>query len=255
MTHDLVVLAAGRGTRFGGLKQLAPVGPGDDAIVDHLLRRASDVGFTHAVVVVRPDIVATMREHLGARRHGIPVDLAVQEPDPGGGLGGTAAAVLSCRNRVSGPFAVANADDLYPADALAALAGHLTRAPEHALVAFRLDRTLLGSRPVSRALIETDDDRLTAITEATIDPTAADDRWVSTNLWGFRPSVFGHLERAVSERRREADASATAHEEVLLPDVVAGMVASGEVIRVLRCESPCLGITYAEDLDALRARQ
>lgn len=245
----LVVLAAGRGRRFGGLKQLAPVGADGDAIVDVLLRRAAVAGFGRALVVVREEILEEVRNHVEHRGPQIPVSFVVQVPLPGRvGPDGTAPAVLACRDHIDGPFAVANADDLYPTDALATLAEHLSSSDEHALVAFRLERTLLGARPVSRARITTDaTDRLTAIHEATVDPATAVGGWISMNLWGWQPSVFPYLAGATEALVDKAEVA-----EALLPDVAAAMVAAGETIRVLHCESPCLGLTYPEDLDVLR---
>src|SRR5207302_452465 len=115
---------------------------------------------------------------------------------------------------------------------------------EHALVAFRLERTVIGERPVSRAVLAIDGDRLVGITEnkALLPATMPEGTWVSMNMWGFQPPIFEHLERAVS-----AFTAAGAEGEVLLPDVVASMAGDGEVLRVLLCEEPCIGITYADD--------
>ena len=120
-----------------------------------LVRRAADAGFEQAVIVVRPAIEELMRTHvdeMGAA--GIPVELAVQRRPRG-----TADAVLAARDAVGGPFVVVNADDLYPAGAFSLIATHLRDAPahEHAVVGFRLDRTLVGSRPEARALLTIDE--------------------------------------------------------------------------------------------------
>ena len=146
---SLVVLAAGRGMRFGGLKQLVAVRDDGATVTDVLVRRAADAGFERAVIVVRPAIEELVRAHLdemGAA--GIPVELAVQRRPRG-----TADAVLAARDAVDGSFVVVNADDLYPAGAFSLIATHLRDAPahEHAVVGFRLDRTLVGSRPEARA--------------------------------------------------------------------------------------------------------
>lgn len=259
---SLVVLAAGRGTRFGGLKQLVAVRDDGGTVTDVLVRRAADAGFEQAVIVVRPAIEELVRAHLdemGAA--GIPVELAVQRRPRG-----TADAVLAARDAVGGPFVVVNADDLYPAGAFSLIATHLrdAHAREHAVVGFRLDRTLVGSRPEARALLSIDtagtlaavregnvgkDGGLHFITAMSVEGLRGDEI-VSMNMWGFRPSVFDALAAAVAELG--------AHDpdvEVFLPDVVATMIAGDATVRVLQSDDACIGITYREDVDAVRAAQ
>jgi NDP-sugar pyrophosphorylase family protein len=255
----LVVLAAGRGTRFGGPKQLVAVREDGSTITDILLRRAADAGVERAVIIVNGDIESRVRAHLDGFTPDVRVDLAVQRRPRG-----TADAVLAARGAVPGPVVVVNADDLYPASAFGALAGHLRDAPahEHAAVGFRLDRTRVGSRPESRALLDTDAaGALRAIREAQIErggdakftitespEVVGGDQLVSMNIWAFRPDVFDALDAAVAEHdERGFD------REVFLPDVVASMVASGATVRVLPSEETCLSLTYADDLDAVRS--
>src|SRR5262245_19130528 len=255
----LVVLAAGRGTRFGGPKQLVTIHDDGSTISDILFRRAATAGVGGAAMVGNGHIEPNVRSHLDERRTDISVDLVIQRRPRG-----TADAVLSARDVVAGPMVVVNADDLYPASTFATLAGHLRDAPahEHAAIGFRLERTRVGSRPESRALLDVDAlGALRRIREAKIEMDAdggysttgsqevvAGDQLVSMNIWAFRSSVFAALEAAVAEhddRRVEG--------EVQLPDVVASMVASGATVRVLPSEETCLGLTYAEDLDAVRS--
>jgi hypothetical protein len=192
---------------------------------------------------------------------GIPVELVVQRRPRG-----TADAVLAARDAVDGAMVVVNADDLYPAGAFSLIATHLrdAPAPEHAVVGFRLDRTLVGSRPEARALLTFDEARaLDAVREGSVekdgglhfrDAMSVDglrgDEIVSMNMWGLRPSVFDALAAAVAELG--------AHEpdvEAFLPDVVAKMVAGGATVRVLLSDEACIGITYREDVDAVRSAQ
>jgi dTDP-glucose pyrophosphorylase len=264
----LVVLAAGSGSRFGGLKQLAAVGPDGATIMDINVRRAAAAGFERAVLVIAPGMEARVREHLG--RDGgalpVPVELAVQQPAPRRPRPlGTAAAVLAARDAVDGSFVVVNGDDVYPPSAFALPADHLRKAPdaEHALVAFRLVQTLPGDRPVSRAVLAVDAARaLVAIREGTVErgadglefETAEEarpvrpDAWVSMNMWGFRPSIFEPLAAAV------AQFVASDHTgEVWLPDVVQAEVRAGAIVRVLMCEERCFGVTHPDDLAAVRS--
>jgi bifunctional N-acetylglucosamine-1-phosphate-uridyltransferase/glucosamine-1-phosphate-acetyltransferase GlmU-like protein len=255
----LVVLAAGRGTRFGGPKQLTAVREDGSTITDVLLRRAGRVGIDRAVIVVNADVERRFRSHLEAVRPAARANVVVQRH-----LRGTADAVLAARGAVGGSVVVVNADDLYPASAFAALAAHFLEAPahEHAAVGFRVDRTRIGSRPESRALLNVDErGMLRGIQEAQIrqdgaggfaslEPRAsvAGDRLVSMNIWAFRPDVFDALEAAVDDHDRRG-----AGGEVFLPDVVASMVAAGEKVRVVPSEETCLSLTYPEDLDAVRS--
>jgi CTP:molybdopterin cytidylyltransferase MocA len=247
---QLVVLAAGMGSRFGGLKQLTPVGPRGEAIMDVLLERAASSGFDGGIVIVRSEIEQAVTAHFTELPPPLPWQIVVQPvPSDRDRPMGTAHAVLMCRDVIDGPFVVVNADDLYPPEAFAALARHLSTSSTHALVAFALQQTLVGDRPVSRALLELDGDVLAAIREnRSVDrASTAGDAWVSMNMWGFQPSIFDDLAAAV-----DAFVADGAHGEVLLPDVVSSMVAGGVRVRVLRCDAACIGITYAEDVTAVR---
>src|SRR5438067_897897 len=124
---SLVVLAAGRGTRFGGLKQLVAIRDDGATVADLLVRRAADAGIEQAAIVVRPEIEEQFRAHVDAMdAPKIPVELVVQHRPRG-----TADAVLSARHAVGGQFVVVNADDLYPAGAFSLVATHLRNAPAH----------------------------------------------------------------------------------------------------------------------------
>jgi bifunctional N-acetylglucosamine-1-phosphate-uridyltransferase/glucosamine-1-phosphate-acetyltransferase GlmU-like protein len=252
---SVVALAAGLGSRFGGRKQLAEVGPDGAAIVDVLARRAAAAGFDQAVLVIAPGMDGDMRAHLAARPDpGLPVVLATQERPRG-----TADAVLAARDAVDGPFVVLNADDLYPAGAFTALHEHLVHGgAEHALVAFQVARTLTSARPVMRARIEVDaEQHLAGIREGAVlsagdglqfevDRTRqplSDEALVSMNMWGFLPSILETVAELVAAPRDG---------EAYLPDAVAAQMAAGAKVRVLVSDERCVGITYAEDVEAVR---
>src|SRR5207248_146338 len=173
-------MAAGLGTRFGGLKQLAPVGPNGEAIVDYAGAWAQAAGFERAVVIVRSEIEETIGDHLEKRwPASFPHVLVCQDREKRvRGIRrekplGTAHAVVAVAEHVDGPFAVVNADDLYAADSYGLLARHLTAATgsHHALVAFEVAKTLIGPRPVTRALCRADDDgRLIEVLEGKVNP-------------------------------------------------------------------------------------
>jgi hypothetical protein len=256
----LVVLAAGRGERFGGLKQLAPAGPNGEAVMDYSIHNALAVGFDRVVVVVRSEIEGAVKDHLRRRwGEGLPVAYAKQST-----AAGTAHAVVAAGATVGQrPFAVINADDLYGKTALEALHEWLSRDGSlHALVAFRLIRTLLpGSTTVTRALCQRQPDgTLAGLVEVAVErrdetllarpldgtePTEVDaNQLVSMNAFGFRPTLWPLLNEAVA-------ASPVAAGEALLPTVVAGLLDRIGVV-VLPVADRCAGVTWFEDLDALR---
>jgi bifunctional N-acetylglucosamine-1-phosphate-uridyltransferase/glucosamine-1-phosphate-acetyltransferase GlmU-like protein len=248
---QLVVLAAGLGTRFGGVKQLAAVGPRGEAIMDVLLARAGASGFADAVVVIRPEIESDVVDHFAAHPSALPVRVVHQSvPSDRQKPLGTADAVLQCRAEITETFVVVNADDLYPLRAFELLASHLSSSDEHGLIAFRLRNTVISDRPVSRAVLSFDaTHQLRTIDERrSIEPAAVSgDDWVSMNMWGFQHSIIDDLAGAVE--RFLADG---ANGEVLLPDVVAELVRAGARVRVIPCEEPCIGVTYAEDVSTVR---
>ena len=241
---QLIVLAAGSGTRFGGVKQLASVGPRGEAILDVLLARAAAAGFADAIVVTSPVIETQMHEHLAAHLPSLPVEVVLQAAPRG-----TADAVLAARTAIRGRFAVVNADDLYPSAAFAMLVEPSPDVGDTTVVAFQVGKTLVGTRPVKRAALGTDEfDNLTSIIERTVSVVDVQgDEWVSMNMWAFPQSMLGVLERAVHDA-----AAARSAGEVLLPDVVSSLVETSSVVHVLRCDQPCIGLTYAEDVAAVR---
>ncbi|MDA8400214.1 MAG: NTP transferase domain-containing protein [Actinomycetota bacterium] len=284
----LVILAAGLGRRYGGLKPLAPIGARGEAIIDLSVRDAIDAGFGSVVLVVRPEIEATLGYHVKrcwptnldvelVRQDAARASLAYGAPGDQGSAGGraplgTAPAVLSTRALLDAPFGVVNADDLYGTASYRLLYEHLCRAPDevrtHALVGFRLRNTIVGQGPVKRAICEQSEEGfLVAITERTItvagdgsfcavtddsEASLTGDELVSVNMWGFLPSIFSVLQAAFD--RFIAAGGERDGRELLLPDVVGEMVADplGEQVRVLATQGRCIGVTHGADLTAVR---
>lgn len=273
---SLVVLAAGIGSRYGGLKQVEPVGPAGATLMDYAVYDAIRAGITRAVFVIRPDIEDALRsfaaERFGGRISVTTVHQRLENvpagPVPRGRIKpwGTAHAVLAAEPCVAGPFIVANADDFYGPAAFRASAEFLGSDPdEWAVVGYRLAATLSEAGGVNRAVCRTDaEGRLTAIEEvrtivrstggivgrAQGRPVSlqADDV-VSTNMWSFTPPVFGLLRREFAAFLRGADLGEA---ELLLPGVVDGAVRRGEAtVRVLKTGSSWYGITYPADRPAL----
>ncbi|MDO5287746.1 MAG: NTP transferase domain-containing protein [Actinomycetia bacterium] len=272
---DLVVMAAGLGSRFGGVKQLTPVGPTGETVMDYAVYDAVRAGVNRVVFVTRRDLEQAFAEQVGSRYQGwVEVQYAFQELDdlPGGRAPvpgrtrpwGTGQAVWAARHLVDGPFVCINADDFYGASAFASLVGFLSQGgpDQYALVGYRLDRTLSEHGTVSRGICTVRDGRLAGVVERTgiartetgiTDTSGArftGDEPVSMNIWGLRPSVFDAL------GRRFADfLDAGAEGELYLPAVVDQMVAAGEAtVDLLRSDDSWFGVTYAADTELVRAR-
>ena len=284
--YDLVVLAAGLGSRFGGLKQVAPVGPGGELIVEYSAHDAGRAGFGRVVFVIRRDLERDFRAAIGRRLEGrMDVAYAFQElaalpaphAPPAGRTKpwGTGQAVLAAESAVRGPFAVINADDFYGAAAYRALGEHFRTAsatpkPAYALVGYPLRQTLSEHGAVNRGLCRTDAaGRLTGLEETlkierTPDGRArrplpggdwaplSGDEIVSMTCFGFGPALFGQLHGCLAGFLAQHGRSETT--EFYLPVAVNDLVAAGAAeVRVLRTEDRWFGVTHREDLPAARA--
>ena len=289
VSYDLVVLAAGMGSRFGGLKQVEPVGPGGELIIEYSARDARIAGFGRIVFVIRRDIEKEFRTAIGRRIEArMDVAYAFQElgnlppphtPVPGRTKPwGTGHAVLAAEPQVRGPFAVINADDFYGAGAYQLLAAHFdaigTRTgagkPVYALVGYPLSQTLSEHGTVNRGICATDAaGRLSGIDEVlkierTPDGRArcplpwgewrmfTGDELVSMTCFGFLPEFFGQLQGLFAGFLAAYGQSQTA--EFYLPSAVGDLLQSGYAeVRVLRNEDEWFGMTYREDVPAARA--
>lgn len=274
----LVILAAGLGTRYGGLKQLAPVGPQGEALLDYGVYDAVRAGFRTVILVIRREAEELFRRHVAdVIGSGVAVSYAHQAlespPAPPNRTKpwGTGHAVLAAAWGIRGPFAVMNADDYYGAGAFRLLFDHLTGGPDHALVGYTLRETTSEHGGVSRAIAELDAQgylsRLTEVadiagrgstyTGRTIpgEPvTLGGSELVSMNLWGFTPALLPALERQFARflEARGTDTKA----EFLLSEAVGAQVRAGDArVRVLpAASSQWFGMTYAADDERVRDR-
>ena len=269
----LLVLAAGMGSRYGGLKQIDPVGPHGETIIDYSIYDAKRAGFEKVVFVIRKDIEEMFREIVGNKFAArLRVEYAYQELDklPAGFTvprgrtkpWGTGHAILMAESLIHEPFAMINADDFYGADAFRVLGDHLRQARtdsnDYSMVGFTLRKTLSEHGTVARGVCRVDEaGMLEAIVEMLKIEKAGNgarqdshpltgDEPVSMNFWGFTPTLFGHLRTELAQFL--AMHGQEEKSEMLIPTVVNTLVKEGRATcKVLRTTSKWFGVTYKED--------
>ncbi len=280
MAPSLVVLAAGMAKRYDGCKPLAPIGPSGEAVIDLLASDAVTAGFGRIVLVLHPETGPAIRYHVEqCWPESVEVAFAEQRLPLG-----TVHAVLAGREALEADrsFAVCNADDIYGEVAMGMLAGQLAADDdEHTLIGYRLASTVATDDPVTRGICEVDPNgHLVALTERRkvtsqvdggsfraedgVEPAMLSaDLPTSVNLWGFQPAIWDVFEAAMEASGLDEDALiaelAAGGElpgvEVLLPEVVANMVAGGIglPVRVLTTDAKLVGVTHAADLPVVSA--
>ena len=278
---SVVVLAAGIGSRYGGLKQIEPVGPGGETIIDYSIYDAIRSGFGKVVFVIRRDIEEAFREAIGRRfEDKVEVRYAFQELDmvPAGFTApadrkkpwGTGHAVLCALEEVNEPFAVINGDDYYGHRSFQTLGEYLLSrdspeqgTEEYVMVGFVLRQTLsefghvargvcaMGAggfleRVVERTHIEQEGNAAKFVDEAGKQHPLTGDEIVSMNLWGFTRSLFDHLRAGFEQFLKTNGGNPKA--EFFLPFLVNELIARGQVrVRVLPTPDSWFGVTYRED--------
>ncbi len=283
----LVVMAAGMGSRYGGLKQIDPVDPNGQIIMHYSIYDAWKAGFRRVVFIIKEDLLDAFRERIGnAAEKLMQVDYVFQSPDklpegctmPEGRTKplGTGHAVYCVRGVVNEPFAVINADDFYGAEAFQCLYDYLKDAQDddkyrYCMVGYRVENTLTENGTVSRGICEADaNGYLADIVERTAisrdangvisDPEAgeiAEGTLVSMNMWGFTPSFLDELESGLHTFMTEDLPKNPAKGEYYLPFAVDHLIQNGQATaKVLQTSAQWYGVTYKEDkpvvVDALR---
>ena len=285
MDLSLVVLAAGVGSRYGGLKQLDGVGPSGETLMEYSVFDAARAGFDRIVFVVRPETEAEFRQSVGERLahrlevrfvHQVLEDLPAGHRPPEGRRKpwGTGQAVLTAEPAVPGPFAVINADDFYGAESYRSLARFLAAtdrraATEFALHGFQIGPTLSAVGSVSRGLCQVDPDgRLRTIAEILevfkhgdggrytdddgVEHVLRGDEPVSMNMWAFTPAVFGELRRGFAAFLDNS--LLDPKKEFLLPAAIQDLITAGRArVEVLSSSGQWCGITYREDRERVVA--
>ncbi len=278
MKPTLLILAAGMGSRYGGLKQTDPIGPNGEAIIDYSIFDAIRAGFGKVVFVIRESFAENFKASFEEKLKGkIETEYVYQElsniPE---GLEfnterqkpwGTGHAVLVAKDLINEPFAVINADDFYGAEAYQKVADFLAIAeketfPHYAMVGYRLDQTLSENGYVSRGVCSADkqghlvdvvehtsieqkgDEIIASLDDST--KTLAGNTVVSMNFWGFLPSYFAYLEKSFANfivaNKDELKA------EFYIPYVVNELIQNKEAnIQVLQSSEKWFGVTYQED--------
>lgn len=278
MKPTLVVMAAGVGSRYGGLKQIDPVGPNGEIILDYSVYDAMRAGFGKVVFIIRRDIEQDFKTIIGSHfaKH-INIEYVFQElTDLPAGFGvpegrskpwGTGQAVLSCRNVVKEPFGVINADDLYGAESYKILADYLSKLDAagnaYAMVGFRIANTLSDHGHVTRGICKVDASRMlvSVVERFKIEKTSngaryqdEKEQWVelqgdeiaSMNMWGFTPTLFKYIEQKFPLFLQRAGNNIKA--EFLIPSIADELIKARKItMKVLNTPAKWLGITYRED--------
>lgn len=273
------------GSRYGGLKQLDPLGPNGETIMDYSVFDALRAGFGKVVFVIRKDFEDDFRKKILSKyENHIPVEVVFQSLDalPDGYTcpadrtkpWGTNHAVLMGKGVINEPFAVINADDFYGRDAFEVIAKELSREHDrkgdYCMVGFRVGNTVTENGSVSRGVCSAENGLLTSIVERTAISCLPDGEIVyvdengdnvelaprtpvSMNLWGFTPDYFDYSEREF-KKFLDKDIN-TPKSEYYIPSAVDTLISSGEAtVKVLDTDSRWFGVTYAADRDGVVAK-
>lgn len=281
METTLLVLAAGMGSRYGGLKQMDPMGPNGETVLDYSVYDAIRAGFTRVIFIIREDFAKEFKESVGARfSDKIQVDYVFQKLDdlPDGFSlpegrekpWGTTHAIRAARNAIHGPFAVINADDFYGADSYQRMANHFQETAQsnngtanYCMVGYQLVKTLSDHGDVNRGICSDDNGFLKDVEEVTEIKRENDDvirgNWLdgerrqvsdnaiaSMNFWGFTADIFQYLETHFIEflNNRGSEMKSECYIPTLIDEMIREKKAN---CKVLETSSSWFGVTYPED--------
>ena len=271
----LVIMAAGMGSRFGGLKQIEPIGPNGEFLIDYSIYDAIKAGFTKVVFIIKKENEQVFKSTIGSRVEGhIPVTYVFQEKEnipvskdlterikPLG----TGHAIYCCKDEVTTPFAIINADDFYGRDAFIKIADFLKNSNDncYGLVGYKVTNTLTENGSVKRGVCYVKDGNLTYIVESSIEKKdnkilasplngkesfeVFDDTLVSMNMLGFTPKIFDYLEKELTKFLNNPQTDLL-KDEFLIPEVLqTSITEDNKTVKVLDTTAVWYGVTYKED--------
>ena len=275
----LLILAAGMGSRFGGLKQMEPMGPNGEFIIDYSVYDAKKAGFNKIVFVIKEEMYEDFKNTIGKRvedkidveyvfqkMEDVPVSIDFERVKPWG----TGHAILECKNAINEPFAIINADDFYGRNSFVKAYQFLSDGisdKEFGLIGYRACNTITKNGSVKRGVCEIEDGVLTGINESSIEKVDKHihckslvdgeeydvelNRLVSMNMLLFTPKIFDYLENDfVSFLNNIKDKE---KDEFLIPEVVDLHIKSGDIsVKVIETDSVWYGVTYKEDKDSVK---
>lgn len=260
----LIVMAAGMGSRFGGLKQLEPIGPNGEVILDFSVFDAVKAGFNKAVMIIRRDIEKDFREIVGRRiekyvdteyvfqdMDNIPQGFSV--PDGRTKPWGTGHAVYCCKDVVNTPFALINADDYYGQSSFKILYDELVSGDDICMVGYKLGNTLTENGTVARGVCDVENGILRSITEHTaLDKNSGIplDTIVSMNMWGLKPQIFDKVSSDFVDFLKNM--KNPLKDEFYIPFVIDRAIKEdGARVKVLSTDEKWYGVTYREDKESV----
>ena len=275
----LLILAAGMGSRFGGLKQMEPMGPNGEFIIDYSVYDAKMAGFTKIVFVIKKELYDDFKNTIGKRVEGhidveyvfqerddIPVNVSVERIKPWG----TGHAILAARNVIKENFAIINADDFYGRDAFLKAHDMLERISdnEFGLIGYRAFNTLTDNGSVKRGVCELNNNKLTGIMESSLERNGNKihckslvddyeydielDRLVSMNMLLFTPKIFDYLSNDFVDFLNNMNDPEK--DEFLIPEVVSNHIKNGDItVEVVETNSVWYGVTYKEDKESVKS--
>lgn len=273
----LVIMAAGMGSRFGGLKQIQPVGPNGEFIIDYSIYDAIKAGFNKVVFIIKRAFEKEFKETIGKRVEGkIKVEYAYQEMDdiPEGVVipegrekpFGTGHALYTARYFINEPFAVISADDFYGGEAFEDLGKGLDETEDYIIIGYKIGSTLTENGSVKRGVIFEDNGSLKKIVESKVERkdgiiegepldgsesyTVGEDHPVSMLMYGLRPEIVDYINKdIVNFFKNTKDLT---KDEYYLPDVLNDVMYSGKTFKVVKTNAMWKGVTYATDLEDLK---
>jgi len=267
----LLVMAAGMGSRYGGLKQLDAVGPNGETIIDFSVYDAIRAGYNKVVFIIRKDFEKQFKQKISNKyKNKIDVEIVYQDlndlprsfrcPNERSKPWGTGHAILAARNAISEPFVAINGDDFYGKESFEVISNYYSSVNSgFVMAAFQLDKTLSENGSVSRGICEQNSSELVTVVEThdikknsvgiiecNRDISLSGNELVSMNMWGFTPTLFDHLEKMFNDFL--AGNISDLKSEFLIPSVINDLIEKNiEKVKVLKTQSTWFGVTYVED--------